>query len=82
MCNENKGADQLRSYPKADLRLCFRIAKSWFSHDMTIFIYKLHNHTIINVQYTHNEPVLFFSASQIEKSLYFIYRKKENFRVV
>ena len=24
-CSENKGADQLRSYCEADLRLCFRI---------------------------------------------------------
>ena len=24
-CGENKGADQLRGYPKADLHLCFRI---------------------------------------------------------
>ena len=24
-CSENKGADQLRGYCKADLRLCFRI---------------------------------------------------------
>ena len=39
--SENKGADQLRSYREADLRLCFRIckvlvfafAKCWFSHD-------------------------------------------------
>ena len=27
-CCENKGADQLRSYCEADLRLCFRIGKS------------------------------------------------------
>ena len=27
MCSENKGADQLRSYWAADLRLCFRICK-------------------------------------------------------
>ena len=27
LCSENKGADQLRSYRKADLRLCFRICK-------------------------------------------------------
>ena len=27
MCSENKGADQLRSYREADLRLCFRICK-------------------------------------------------------
>ena len=27
LCSENKGADQLRSYREADLRLCFRICK-------------------------------------------------------
>ena len=32
-CIENKGADQLRSYCEADLRLCFRIGKIRFSHD-------------------------------------------------
>ena len=33
-CSENKGADQLRGYREADLRLCFRIyAKRWLSHD-------------------------------------------------
>ena len=26
-CSENKGADQLRGYCTADLRLCFRICK-------------------------------------------------------
>ena len=26
-CSENKGADQLRGYREADLRLCFRIFK-------------------------------------------------------
>ena len=28
LCNENKGADQLRGYREADLRLCFRICKT------------------------------------------------------
>ena len=28
LCSENKGADQLRGYREADLRLCFRICKS------------------------------------------------------
>ena len=28
LCSENKGADQLRSYCEADLRLCFRICKA------------------------------------------------------
>ena len=27
-CSENKGADQLRGYREADLRLCFRIGKN------------------------------------------------------
>ena len=31
--SENKGADQLRGYREADLRLCFRICKRWFSQD-------------------------------------------------
>ena len=31
MCSENKGADKLRGYREADLRLCFRICKN--SHD-------------------------------------------------
>ena len=28
LCSENKGADQLRGYREADLRLCFRICKN------------------------------------------------------
>ena len=32
-CSENKGTDQLCGYRTADLRLCFRICKSRFSHD-------------------------------------------------
>ena len=40
-CSENKGADQLRGYRKADLRLCFRIyAKSWFSHGAAHIMFK------------------------------------------
>ena len=30
LCGENKGADQLRCYRKADLRLCFDIQKAGF----------------------------------------------------
>ena len=32
-CSENKGADQLRGYREADLRLCFRLCGCWFSHE-------------------------------------------------
>ena len=36
LCSESKGADQLRSFCEADLRLCFRIGKnSFFFHDAT-----------------------------------------------
>ena len=28
LCSESKGADQLRCYREADLRLCFRICKT------------------------------------------------------
>ena len=38
-CSENKGADQLRGYSEADLRLCFRICKCWFSHDAAHLCY-------------------------------------------
>ena len=37
LCSENKGADQLSGYREADLRLCFRIYKCWFSHDAAHF---------------------------------------------
>ena len=33
LCSENKGAEQLRGYCEADLRLFFAYAKSQFSHD-------------------------------------------------
>ena len=32
-CSENKGADQLRGYREADLRLCFAYAKSRLAHN-------------------------------------------------
>ena len=31
--SENRGADQLRGYREADLRLCFRLSDCWFSHE-------------------------------------------------
>ena len=38
LCSENKGADQLRGYREADLRLCFHNAKHLFSHDAAHFM--------------------------------------------
>ena len=32
-CSENKGADQLRGYREADLRLCFRLCRLLVSHE-------------------------------------------------
>ena len=45
-CSENKGADQLRGYREADLRLCFRICKKPVfsqrgSHNRYQFLHKL-----------------------------------------
>ena len=42
-CSENKGADQLRGYHEADLRLCFAYAKSQFSHDAAHIMMILYN---------------------------------------
>ena len=39
-CSENKGADQLRVYRGADLRLCFIYAVCWFSHEVAQMQYK------------------------------------------
>ena len=33
LCSENKGADQLRGYREADLRLCFCICRMLVSYD-------------------------------------------------
>ena len=38
LCSENKGADQLRGYREADLRLCFRICKTLVSHDAVVHV--------------------------------------------
>ena len=39
LCSENKGADQLRGYRKADLRLCFRICKMLVFARRGTFVY-------------------------------------------
>ena len=43
LCSENKGADQLRGYREADLRLCFRICKK------PVFSERGSNNTYTNV---------------------------------
>ena len=43
LCSENKGADQLRGYGEADLRLCFRICKKpVLSRRGSFILLKLH----------------------------------------
>ena len=39
--SENKGADQLRSYCEADLRLVFAYADCWFSHEAAQLCYAI-----------------------------------------
>ena len=43
-CSEDKGADQLRGYREVDLRLCFRICKSRFSHNEA--------HVVVSIRFT------------------------------
>ena len=47
-CSENEGADQLRSYFEADLRLCFRLCRSLsFTPGGSILLFLNRNPTII-----------------------------------
>ena len=47
-CSENKGADQLRGYCEADLRLCFRICKKQvFSHRGSFYLRLIHENSYI-----------------------------------
>ena len=46
-CSENEGADQLRGYHEADLRLCFRVCKKTvFSHDAAYIAWRFMNHVL------------------------------------
>ena len=55
-CSENKGADQLRGYREADLRLCFRICR------LLVFSYlkrnKIINRRTIGPENAHLKPDL------------------------
>ena len=42
MCSETKGADQLRGYREAYLRICFRVCKNRYSHDVALIEMGLH----------------------------------------
>ena len=59
-CSENKGADQLRGYREADLRLCFRLGKnpvfsrcSSFNTGVVFINFKNKHIAGFCVQYTH-----------------------------
>ena len=60
LCSENKGADQLRGYREADLRLVFAYAKCWFSHDPAQFtlaephIFKVQSVNSKNIDFLNN----------------------------
>ena len=66
LCSENKGADQLRSYWEADLRLCFRVGKNpVFSWRGSIYLadqkplgkyYKTHHKPVMRFLTVINEP--------------------------
>ena len=49
--SENKGADQLHGCCPADLRLCFRLCKSRFSHDAAPKIFRIFGSIMLNLTY-------------------------------
>ena len=53
LCSEKKGADQLRGYREADLRLCFRICKkpvfSRCGSYLIVCIFKSHVSDVVSV---------------------------------
>ena len=51
--SENKGADQMRDYRAADLRLSFRLSKNKFSHDVA--------HIIIILSPIYTPPAIFLT---------------------
>ena len=60
LCSENKGADQLRSYREADLRLCFRICKKpVFSRRGSYFLHQnvCCNHPIIQTKRSFHDEI-------------------------
>ena len=48
-CSENKGADQLRGYREADLRLCFRKCR--------LLVFSRGGSLIISISYQYNNKV-------------------------
>ena len=70
-CSKNKGADQLRGYREADLRLVFTYAKSQFSHNeahISILLEKHLHWTIKIVSYSTT-----FDTYIIKNAAYVIY---------
>ena len=50
-CSENKGADQLRGYREADLRLCFRICRLLVFPCGGSFIYRNESYCNYNAKF-------------------------------
>ena len=51
-CSENKGADQLRGYREADLRLCFRLCRvlvfPWDGSFVSYFVFSALCHSLVS----------------------------------
>ena len=65
-CSENKGADQLRGYREADLRLCFRICRLlvfpcggsfYMSHGTRKHVFGISNQVQHRLVYTPTEEI-------------------------
>ena len=85
LSNENKGADQLRGYREADLRLCFRISdmqKGRLSHDeahiLVAQLAKYENRYCIGSVKTMVQGSLCFATHHEKKQ--HIFRRRGSFR--
>ena len=58
LCSKNKGAHQLRGYLEADLRLCFPICKTLFSHNAAHFMLSSVKHEKPFITLGHGRQVL------------------------
>ena len=74
-CSENKGADQLRGYREADLRLCFRIyVKICFSHDTAHMISLKIRSAWASIKF--DQPLLW--AQWVAKGLSYLHGDRED----
>ena len=71
LCGENKGADQLRGYREADLRLCFRICKNRFSNDAAHIVSSIRAIGILICdQHVYHDDFTYYSLKSTDRNVH------------